>query len=422
MMIKHLFKIIWNQRKSNVWILTELMLVSVCLWYIIDYMSVLSTIVRTPLGFDITDTYRVDINERTPDSDNYLDPATKETTTGQDLLTIMERIRQYPAVEEVSLSIGSQPYAATHYTNQIYYNRLFYKDTVGVTMQRYKVTPSFFRVFRIEREGGNGPTLSDALDVRSIVLSANGAAELLPGENAVGKSLQIGKDGYFKEVKALCTPIRWTEYEKSRPCFYTLLPEDEIAGEMSSNDLANMELCVRIRPDAALRFSDEFRRDMATQLSVGNLYMIDVRPSSLIKRAVVSPVLSDIRMRLFLLFFLVVNIFLGISGTFWFRTQHRRGEMGLRVALGSTSQGLRTLLISEGLVMLFLAMLPAVIICFNLGVAELVNIYWADFTLPRFLIGTVLTCLLMSLMIISGILYPAWRAMKMEPAEALHYE
>ena len=103
-MIKHLFKIIWNQRKSNIWILTELMLISVCLWYIIDYMSVLSTIVRTPLGFDIADTYRVDINERTPDSDNYIDPAAKETTTGQDLLTIMERIRKYPAVEEVSLS------------------------------------------------------------------------------------------------------------------------------------------------------------------------------------------------------------------------------------------------------------------------------------------------------------------------------
>ena len=57
-MIKHLFTIIWNQRKRNIWILTELMLISVCLWYVIDYMSVLSTIVRTPLGFDIADTYQ----------------------------------------------------------------------------------------------------------------------------------------------------------------------------------------------------------------------------------------------------------------------------------------------------------------------------------------------------------------------------
>lgn len=421
-MIKHLFTMIWNQRKSNIWMLAELMVISVCLWYIIDYMNVLSAIVRTPLGFDITDTYRIDINERSPYSDGYIDPETKETTTGADLLTIMERIRQYPSVEEVSLSIGSQPYAATHYTNQVYYTRLFYKDTVGVTMQRYKVTPSFFRVFRIEPEGNGRQTLADALDVRSIILSANAAEELLPGENAVGKSLKIGQDGYFKEVKALCVPIRWTEYEKSRPCYYTLLPEDEIAGEMNSNDLANMELCIRIRPDAAARFSEDFRRDMGAQLSVGNLYLMDIRSTSLIKKAIVNPVLSDIRMRLALLVFLVVNIFLGISGTFWYRTQHRRGEMGLRIALGSTSHGLRTLLISEGLAMLALAMVPALVICFNLGVAELVNLYWAEFTLLRFWVATLLTCLLMALMIVSGILYPAWRAMKMKPAEALHYE
>ncbi|WP_370860949.1 ABC transporter permease [Parabacteroides faecis] len=421
-MIKHLFTIIWNQRKRNIWILTELMLISVCLWYVIDYMSVLSTIVRTPLGFDIADTYRVDIKERTPESDGYIDPETKETTTGADLLTIMERIRQYPSVEEVSMSIGSQPYASTGYTSQVYYSRLFYKDTVGVTMQRYKVTPSFFRVFRIERESGNGPALADALDVHSIILSANGAEELLPGESATGKSLQIGKDGYFKEVKALCIPIRWTEYEKSRPCYYSLLSEDEIAGELGSGDLENMELCIRIRPDAAARFSEDFRRDMGAQLSVGNLYLMDVRSSSLIREAIVSPVGSDIRMRLNLLVFLSINIFLGISGTFWFRTQHRWGEMGLRVALGSTRHGLRALLIGEGLVMLALAMLPAVVISFNLGIAELVNLNWSDFTAVRFLTGIALTGLLMALMIISGILYPAWRAVRMKPAEALRYE
>ena len=421
-MIKHLFTIIWNQRKRNIWILTELMLISVCLWYVIDYMSVLSTIVRTPLGFDIADTYRVDIKERTPESDGYIDPETKGTTTGADLLTIMERIRQYPSVEEVSMSIGSQPYASTGYTSQVYYSRLFYKDTVGVTMQRYKVTPSFFRVFRIERESGNGPALADALDVHSIILSANGAEELLPGESAPGKSLQIGKDGYFKEVKALCIPIRWTEYEKSRPCYYSLLSEDEIAGELGSGDLENMELCIRIRPDAAARFSEDFRRDMGAQLSVGNLYLMDVRSSSLIREAIVSPVGSDIRMRLNLLVFLSINIFLGISGTFWFRTQHRWGEMGLRVALGSTRHGRRALLIGEGLVMLALAMLPAVVISFNLGIAELVNLNWADFTAVRFLTGIALTGLLMALMIISGILYPAWRAVRMKPAEALRYE
>ena len=44
-MIKHILKLIWNQRKSNSWLLGELLLVFVCLWYIVDYFLV---VISTP--------------------------------------------------------------------------------------------------------------------------------------------------------------------------------------------------------------------------------------------------------------------------------------------------------------------------------------------------------------------------------------
>ena len=52
----------------------------------------------------------------------------------------------------------------------------------------------------------------------------------------------------------------------------------------------------------------------------------------------------------------------------------------------------------------------------------LVDISKMQFTFERFLIAAVFTWLLMALMIVVGIWYPAYKAMRLQPAEALHDE
>ena len=55
-MIRHLFKLIWTQRRFNVWLVLELCVVSSLMWYILDYLSVLPITARTPTGFNIENT------------------------------------------------------------------------------------------------------------------------------------------------------------------------------------------------------------------------------------------------------------------------------------------------------------------------------------------------------------------------------
>lgn len=109
-------------------------------------------------------------------------------------------------------------------------------------------------------------------------------------------------------------------------------------------------------------------------------------------------------------------------GTFWFRTQHRRKEVALRMAMGSTRRGIFLRLIAEGLLLLTLAAVPAAIIALNIGVAELVDVTQLPFDASRFFLALVLSWLLMAVMIVVGVWYPARRAMKIQPAEALHDE
>lgn len=94
-------------------------------------------------------------------------------------------------------------------------------------------------------------------------------------------------------------------------------------------------------------------------------------------------------------------------GTFWFRTRHRRSEIALRMAMGSSRRKIFGQLLSEGLLLLVLATIPALIICGNLVTAEATMTEQADATGVRFAIVSLSTFFIMGLMVIIGVWFPA---------------
>ncbi len=97
--------------------------------------------------------------------------------------------------------------------------------------------------------------------------------------------------------------------------------------------------------------------------------------------------------------------------------------------MGSTKQQVFALLMGEGLLLLALVTLPAMLVCYNVGVGEftigrtaLIATWPVEWSMMRFLIGSLGAWLLIALMVMMGIWYPARQAMKIEPAEALHEE
>ena len=119
--------------------------------------------------------------------------------------------------------------------------------------------------------------------------------------------------------------------------------------------------------------------------------------------------------------FLLVNIFLGLLGTFWFRTQQRRAEIALMMALGASKRVMFVRLISEGILLLAVVTPLALIINFNIAYAELTPLWnLTSLSVGRFFISAFIAFALMLLMIILGIWFPARKAMKIQLAEALH--
>ena len=118
----------------------------------------------------------------------------------------------------------------------------------------------------------------------------------------------------------------------------------------------------------------------------------------------------------------LVNIFFGIVGTFWLRTQSRRAEIGLRAAVGASKAQLRRELFLEGLFLLALTLPFLLIFLINMLYLDMPDTYRLAYTWWRFLITLSVSYLLMGGMIYLGIRIPANKITRMNPAETLHYE
>ena len=243
----------------------------------------------------------------------------------------------------------------------------------------------------------------------------------------------LGKDypygGYtsddYLHVAGICEPMRWSHFSTT----------EQWGGPLAAIELRDSHICqlgnplyvqvsLRLTPDAdtGTRFMDELMADADRLYTLGNVFLLDVQSFSSLQETMEMDDVNEVRTQLCVIGFLLLNIFLGVIGTFWFRTQHRRSEIALRMSFGSTRRGVFRRLIAEGLLLLTLAAVPAVFIAFNVGMAELVDVERMSFGGGRFAMTVLVSWLLMALMIVLGIWYPARRAMLVQPAEALHDE
>lgn len=93
------------------------------------------------------------------------------------------------------------------------------------------------------------------------------------------------------------------------------------------------EVCCRW-PD----YRAKFIREIAPRLDVDDLFVADAVPytEQQLQFEVMNGDTDKVNSQAIVVLFLLVNVFLGLIGTFWFRTRRRRGEIALRLAMGST--------------------------------------------------------------------------------------
>ena len=434
MMEKKIFTQIRNEWRSNFFLALELLVVFVVLWYIVDWCCTTARVYFAPMGFDTEHCYNLTVNRLTPNSALY-DPNLTIEDDMDALLEIAERLRHRPGVEAVAISQNCIPYGDGSNGIEVFV------DTVSVHIMHRLAQSDYLRLFRIQGvavQDADGRTvhttssdsLAAVLKPGTMILSRNAVAKYeslgMPDATALlGRQLPLwnpDSDNRLR-VTGIAEPTRWNHFETADqwggPFIATDFPREVM---MEFENTAYLQLSLRVSPDADHGFMDALMADADRLYRVGNTYLLDIQPFSQLRYVNELENVNEVKAQLCILGFLLLNIFLGVIGTFWFRTQHRRKEVALRMAMGSTRRGIFVRLIAEGLLLLTLAAVPAAIIALNIGVAELVDVTQLPFDASRFFLALVLSWLLMAVMIVVGVWYPARRAMKIQPAEALHDE
>lgn len=413
-MTKKLFIQIKNEWRSNLWLALELLVVSVVMWYVVDFLYTCAATYLEPRGFDIEHCYLIELGELTPKSPDYVPDKTKEETHA-DISELLERLRRRPEVEAVSLSQNSYPYNGSNSTGDVRYDTLRSPEW---TIRRM-VTPDFVRVFRYRGTRGETPEQLAEMLERNEFLASDNLYNRRYGvrlTDLVGKPFQLfGDTTRSYKLGAALQVVRYSDFEQARNSYCFLFKQ--------SFYYVGLELCVRVREGQDHDFIANLKKDSESQFRIGNLFISEVRSFKDIRRNFQQARMNVVRNYVMGMGFLLLNIFLGLLGTFWFRTQQRRSEIALHKAHGATDRAVFCRLLTEGLLLLAVVTPIALLLDWSLADAEL-NAWRNGTTLEwdRLLSCAAISLLLVATMIVVGIGIPARRAMKIQPAEALHEE
>ncbi|NDV67878.1 ABC transporter permease [Dysgonomonas sp. 25] len=430
-MIRHIFKIIWNERKLNAWLIVEFLIVFCVLWFCCDYIH---TITRKQLedpGLNIEHVYKIEMREKPSTGDG----SEEEIDRYALALTLLERVKRHPDIESVSLSNAGAPYGST-WMNAYRIN----SDSANHGLLVRHVTSEYFDVFKVKVDGRIFDWTDNASREEAIITPFK--------DNLFGDQQQDVEMYDISQVHQLVYDNEWDAIkEKHRVIgignrmktayFNPYICSVILPLRKEGVNLANNEILIRVKASADDKnFIQRFSKDMREQLFISPYYLSSISSMESIKENLdmkwgfKKQTYSAYAITLFI----VVNIFLGVLGSFWFRTQSRRSEIGLRIALGSSKKKVQGIIIAETIFLLLIAGIVATVICLSVGTPEIIeslgipnaNRNWFGIVetkgITDHIINFALTFGFLALVSIIAVWYPAKQASDIAPAEALHDE
>ena len=416
----YILKQIYNERHSNWALLAELLIVSCIVWYIVDSSYTMIMRASEPMGFDKTNCYQVIVDRLDSDAVGY-DPAHPDSTdiTLADRLALIDRIRHDEDIEAAAYSMRNDPYNGSSMYSNVKY------DTLESNVRIMICEPDMMRVFRYKSTDGKTPEqLAALLKDRNIFLSEGVFGKYIDDLNKlIGKEMSINTPGDTlpRRLAGVVKPIKRFGFEEVKYTRNIIVPmiNDVIAGGYWSPNLS-----IRVKDSHAKGFEERFRQKIKGQkIRAGNYYVSGLTSYDRLQKDSQTETDTQIRNNIIVIVFLLINVFLGLLGTFWFRTQHRFPEIGLQKAIGATNTDITLRLLAEGVFLLTIAFIPSLLIDFGMGYNQLTEYYQGvTQNTGRFIVCASTAYLMMLLIIALGIWFPALRATKANPVEVLRGE
>jgi putative ABC transport system permease protein len=390
-MFKHLFKLIWNKKKQNALLMFEIFISFMVLFAVFTLMVFYYNNYKKPMGLDYENVWAVGYNNQL------------QTDNGDSLKMFYETLRQsiksIPQVKEISFSADNIPFSQSTSQNGFKHNG---KNVNSVNW--YFTEDSYATVLNAKILEGRWFSKQDvgAKD-HPVVINGSLKERLFGKENAIGKL--IGEPDRKLRVVGVVQDIKFKgDYTPSG------------IGVFNRIDTAEFRwlnrILIKVSSDANAAVEGHLYKIVANHMKEAN---IEIEHLTEKRKAVNYFALVPMIVLSIVAGFLIINVTLGLFGVLWYNINKRRGEIGLRRAVGASGSAVSGQLVTESMILATLALFIGSFFAIQF---PLLNV----FNLPA---GVYITALLLSiafiyLLVLVCSLYPGRQAAAVYPAVALH--
>ena len=378
---------IWNKRRSNALILIEIFLAFLVLFAVLSYVIYNMRMLSAPLGFETKDKWMVNLDDLT--SKDSLDVLEMKNTLYTELLNLDN-------VTHVSYAENVTPYSGNRSRSS--------GDNMGFNISALLafVDVDFAKAFDMNVVQGRWFEEEDLTTTYPpVIVNEAFIDEYFEGKDMIDSILDYR--GEHKIIGVVDAFRYQGEFSENEPHAFYLVPRhsstaNNIVLSMTENTPASYEERVNTL------ISDITK---STSFIINNVDQMRSRDS----RDTWIPLIA----LLSICGFLCINVALGLFGVLWYNINKRKGEIGLRRAIGAHSSDISKQFILEILILTLIAIIVGIFFAIQvpllkIGPLEPVNMYWA----------IAFSTLILLLLVIICALHPSWQASKLHPAIALH--
>lgn len=439
-MWKVIFHNLWSRRKKIGWIFTELAIVTMILWVLIDVSTVFLYNKSLPNGYDNDRLCQVDIRTYSEDDPMYYNEEYgTEEACNENIERILRKVKDYEGVENVTYIFTFWQYLGTS-SVQTYYmksgNEAVDSLIKPIHVMRFHPNTNYFETYGIETtEGSPSPEELSELNFawNDAVITEDVAKRFFGKENAVGKKLFFidwKKDTIWCPIKAVVKDVRHQSYRPNSALIFRPLLKPEVYNYCT--------LVVRVKDGVDMSdFLKGFDEFVNKELNVGNFYAQKVESLNEIIRVSENSYVTLNDITLILTVFFLINLSLGVVGTFWLQTRDRVEEMGVLRTFGATKWNIRIMLLGEGFVLSTLAVfvgcmlylqiaLHTELVGTSLGMSYSIGTNLTDSWIlhfgEHFMIVSLLCYVVITITVLIGIYIPARSISNVNPIEALRVD
>lgn len=396
-MTKHLLKLVWNRRRANALIVTEIFISFLVLFAVLATAITVGRRWNEPLGFQWRNVWDVSM-EFDFDRHEKADPALQAA-----MFRIVDEARAFPEVASVGISNTPAYSFSTSEGTRMINNR-------DVTLKYDDVSDGFAETMQMRVIRGRWFNAGDdASAYWPVVLGADAAAAIYGDADPIGQKIEEDETTTLQVVGVVDTYRKDGEVAGSDQMMFRRISPNARYGRLGNH------LMVRVHPGTP----PDLEQRLATRLQqVLPDVSFRVRHMERMRMNMLRTRLAPVIVGAIVGAFLIAMVALGLTGVLWQSVTRRTREIGLRRAMGASGPNVHRQILAEVVLLSTIAVIAGSIVILQLPIIGVFRIV----TPPAFALGFVTSlATIYALTILCG-LYPSWLASRLTPAEALRYE